>query len=148
MSRKILLFGPPGSGKSTLVGEIASYGEITALDLEALPEHERDNVLSYLHGNVSMVIGMADRDIHRKYFQDEYKVLLLPPFEYYMNQMRIRNLKNPKKRGQNEANVWRAFNAMKNVAHHIVDDKNIWQFGQPGMVATSVISKAFGPKGV
>jgi hypothetical protein len=91
----VILFGPPGIGKSTLIGDAKASG-LKAVDLEdidgrqryQMPSHQRDTVL-----------GAADLDPSRVYPGD-VKVLLWMPQAQYEVRRDLRDARQPGKKTQ------------------------------------------------
>lgn len=94
----IILFGPPGVGKSTLIGTLKTLGE-RAIDLEDVyPSRVRFT----LPNNVDNVfLGGADLDPKRKYHNAK-TVLLYLPQEKYSRRRAFRDRRQPGKANQAE----------------------------------------------
>jgi hypothetical protein len=99
-NKVIVLFGPPGSGKSTLVGLVAAKLRFRCIDVEALWKIGnkggaiREMVLQHLnsderrcHGTVVGAAGTQPGDYH----EHTFKVLLLPTFEDYERLVAVRS---------------------------------------------------------
>lgn len=104
-SKTIAIFGPPGSGKTTLCSITAFCMRWRAIDLETLWKigkdgRLRDDVLRHLnsknrrcHGTIIGAAGTSPLDYHA----DIFKVLLLPSFKDYLKLIEIRRIKQPGK---------------------------------------------------
>jgi guanylate kinase len=92
----IILFGPPGVGKSTLIGALKSHG-LRAIDLEDVyPSKIRFQLPSMVDG---VVLGGADLNPKRKY-SNAKKVFLSMPQEAYEKRRKVRDAKVPGKENQ------------------------------------------------
>lgn len=97
----IILFGPPGVGKSTLIGILKSEG-FRAIDLEDIYPHKiRFQLPSYLDG---VILGGADLNPARNY-KNAKKILLYIPQDKYEYRRRVRDAKIPSKRNQMMHNI-------------------------------------------
>lgn len=97
----IILFGPPGVGKSTLIGVLKTLGQ-GAIDLEDFyPNKIRFQVPNLVD---SKFIGGADLSPKRKYTNAK-KVLLYLPQESYSKRRQLRDQGQPAKANQAEHNI-------------------------------------------
>jgi len=94
----IILFGPPGVGKSTLIGVLKTLGQ-SAIDLEDFyPNRIRFSVPNLVDNTF---IGAADLSPQRKYTNAK-KVLLYLPQEKYSKRRALRDKANSAKASQRE----------------------------------------------
>jgi len=92
----IILFGPPGIGKSTLVGHLKTLGK-RAIDLEDLyPNRNRFQVPNWVD---NVYLGAADLSPKRKY-GNALKVLLYAEQQEYDKRRTARDAKEPGKASQ------------------------------------------------
>lgn len=102
----VLLIGPPGSGKSTIIG-VAKEKGYRAIDLEEVA-HGADGITQRIKKAKEIIaqkteadyfVGMADVDpiIFPK---DSLKIMLLPSFEVYRERLNSRDKVHEHKRGQ------------------------------------------------
>lgn len=99
-SKNIILFGPPGIGKSTIIKELIAKG-YPAIDLEEVwPDEIRFKLPQYLHHTV---IGAADLD--PKKYKDHIKILLYLPQKEYEQRRAIRDKAQPGKGSQKPHNI-------------------------------------------
>lgn len=97
----IILFGPPGVGKSTLIGVLKTLGQ-SAIDLEDFyPNKIRFQVPNFVNNTF---IGGADLAPKRKYTNAK-KVLLYMPQESYSARRTRRDQGQPGKANQSEHNI-------------------------------------------
>ncbi|OGQ22334.1 MAG: hypothetical protein A3I05_09540 [Deltaproteobacteria bacterium RIFCSPLOWO2_02_FULL_44_10] len=103
----ILLLGPPGSGKSTIIGAAKQEG-IEAYDLEEYghgltgPEDRLAKAKELVRtcvGNGSVLIGMADVD-PSVFPLDATKIMILPSFDVYKARLEQRDFEQIHKQGQ------------------------------------------------
>lgn len=96
----VILFGPPGIGKSTIIGHLKTLGE-RAVDLEDV-----DSRLRYQLPNSSdgVFFGAADLDPKRKY-RNAIKVLIYAPQEVYAARRLERDSRHPEKASQREHQI-------------------------------------------
>lgn len=105
----IILFGPPGVGKSTLIGILKSEG-FRAIDLEDIYPHKvRFQIPSYIDG---AIIGAADLNPARNY-HNSVKVFLNLPQDIYEKRRALRDAKFPSKAGQNKHDIKSWLNGVK-----------------------------------
>lgn len=94
------LFGPPGIGKSTIIGELSKRG-YAALDMETIPAAIRKTVAASVVAAGDVIIAAADlqyEDLSKHgYIVPVY--LVMPP-EKYDARRTARDLVQPSKRGQ------------------------------------------------
>lgn len=96
-----ILFGPPGMGKSTLIGILKTKG-IGALDLEDLhPNRIRFQIPAMVKDKI---LGGADLNPKRNY-NGCRKVLLIADQRVYDYRRHLRDSKTPGKKGQAYHNV-------------------------------------------
>lgn len=97
----IILFGPPGVGKSTLIGILKTQGK-RAIDLEDLwPSKIRFQMPNYLAHGDSTFIGAADLNPSRSY-PGAKKILLFMPQDQYDARRAQRDDKVPGKSSQKQ----------------------------------------------
>lgn len=97
----VILFGPPGVGKSTLIGILKSRGE-RAVDLEDVyPNQIRFQLPSYL---TDAFIGAADLNPQRKY-SNCIKVLLFSSQDVYDKRRAARDARVPGKGSQSKHSI-------------------------------------------
>ena len=115
---RILLFGPPGCGKTTMVESMLRHG-VPGFDLETLSKRDKNGLwrqdvyLTRLHQLklefTDVVVGGAAL-LPRRDYPGWIKVLILPPREQYLIRRENRDLDKPAKLGQTQASkAWRAF---------------------------------------
>lgn len=101
MKNNILLFGPPGIGKSTLIATLLKQGK-RAIDLESLwPSKVRFKVPYVIEGTY---IGMADLNPKIRY-PNSIKVLLYMPQSAYNRRRAARDKSYTEKASQKYHNV-------------------------------------------
>lgn len=101
----VLLFGPPGSGKSTFIQFVKSLG-YKAFDLEKMGTSTQTRVEAAAelrkaleHEEGMVFLGMAD--VHPEIFpESSVKILMLPSFDVYVKRVEQRDLEFPEKRFQ------------------------------------------------
>lgn len=112
----VLLYGPPGSGKSTLV-RLAQQRGLIAVDLEdVFPGSAGKEIrrkagmeLATKYPSKQMVI-VGTADVWFDAFPpDSLKILLLPPREIYNKRLRQRDKDKPFKAGQGGIEVYEKF---------------------------------------
>lgn len=112
MKQIIVLFGPPGVGKTTLIKTAKSL-HIPAIDLENVAsstEKRKAYVQNLFSGAYphTMIIGAAD--LHQNNFPDFVEtVLLLPEKNTYLQRMEMRDSDMPHKAEQNGDTVYDLF---------------------------------------
>ena len=90
--KKVLIFGPPGIGKSTICLEITKRG-LHSVDLENVNRKNRRKTFNSIpHG----IIGAADLPPKENY-KNTIKVLLVLEQEDYEKRRETRDYKNPSK---------------------------------------------------
>lgn len=114
MDRTIIIFGPPGSGKTTMTGLLASKLHWRAIDLEAIHETDlRDRVVGYLLKRAAngheQVIGAAGTQTFEVVGRNIFTVLLCPEKNEYEELLKLRGKYQPGKLGQNEWRVWEGY---------------------------------------
>lgn len=100
----IALFGPPASGKSTLIKEFKKLG-IKAYDIERCGDSYNERKINFnkiLKKEKSnyIIFGTADMKI-TDFPKNTIKILLLPPINIYKSRLKERNRKYPHKKDQN-----------------------------------------------
>lgn len=94
----IILFGPPGIGKSTIIGHLKLLGQ-KAIDLEDVyPNRIRFQLPSMVHDTI---IGAADLNPQRKY-HNAISVLLYANQDHYDKRRAQRDSKQPGKASQSK----------------------------------------------
>lgn len=97
----VLIFGPPGIGKSTLIGKL-KVGGVPAVDLEDIcPSKVRFNLPNLTNG---VVYGAADLNPKQKY-PNSVKVLLIADEVQYKRRRALRDAKQPGKKNQQEHTI-------------------------------------------
>jgi len=103
--KKVLIFGPPGIGKSTICLEIAKRG-FPSVDLENINKENRRKIFNSIpHG----IIGAADLPPKENY-ENTIKVLLVLEQEAYEKRRATRDSKNPSKLKQPLHNIMDWYN--------------------------------------
>jgi hypothetical protein len=107
----VLIFGPPGIGKSTLIGRLKAGGA-PAIDLEDIyPSKVRFTLPNVTNG---VIYGAADLDPKQNY-PNSVKVLLIADEAQYKRRRAMRDAKQPSKKNQSqhtiadwdpESNMW------------------------------------------
>lgn len=98
--KNVILFGPPGIGKSTIIKELIAKG-YPAIDLEEVwPNEYRFELPHKLHHTI---IGAADLD--PKKYKDHIKILLYLPQSEYERRRAIRDKAQPGKGSQKPHNI-------------------------------------------
>jgi len=106
--KNIILFGPPGIGKSTIIGILKTKG-IGAIDLEDFyPNRIRFQIPNLVQGKV---LGAADLNPQRKY-GNALKVLLIADQDSYDQRRAQRDAKDKGKASQahHDVEVWKNAN--------------------------------------
>lgn len=107
MSRFVLLIGPPGAGKSTII-KLAKQRGLNAVDLEDFGRgasgHESrkqaaEKLIVAAKDEDSIIVGMADID-PIIFPSDSIRIMLLPSFETYKRRPQERDARSPHKSGQ------------------------------------------------
>ena len=109
VGEKIILFGPPAAGKSTLIQLAARRPRTTAIDLERVEKSHRTpflHVLSLIQFRGALVTAAAD--VRFEHIPPQFKIVLLLPADRdaYLAQVERRNLSEPRKAGQNEGAIY------------------------------------------
>lgn len=98
----IILFGPPGIGKSTIIGILKTLG-LSAIDLEDVyPNAIRFQLPNMLKDN-DVIFGGADLNPSRRY--PAVKVLLIAPQRLYDRRRALRDAQQPGKAKQDHQDV-------------------------------------------
>jgi hypothetical protein len=102
--RLFVLYGPPGSGKSTTCGAVQVAG-VRTLDLESIAFEHRRKVISTIHERVQ-VLGAADLKVEEVSSLIKGRVLehilILPEREEYRARVANRDSLVPEKAGQKD----------------------------------------------
>lgn len=112
LRKAIVLFGPPGCGKSTLVQEAADLGFKTR-DLESTTTEINDGretrFVTHIPSDARSldIIGAAAAQPGQFSPRDFVRVLILPPRSVYDARRQARDAARPGKAGQSD--VWQAF---------------------------------------
>lgn len=135
--KTIILFGPPGSGKTTMTGAIASALHWRAIDIEGFFDFKgRYEVEEYLIGRAALgkeqVIGGAGSTEHML-SSIGFKVLFLPSKADYLKLLSIRAKFQPTKLGQGEWKVWEGMNHASLKFDFVFSRPNL-----PNLVASNV----------
>lgn len=125
----IILFGPPGIGKSTLIGTLKTLGQ-RAIDLEDLyPNRIRFQVPNLVD---NVYLGAADLNPQRKY-PNAIKVLLYADQKVYEQRRSARDAKQPGKAAQQPHLIENWMNAPYDILLQTDD-------GGPEQVARTLVS--------
>lgn len=103
MEKKIMLFGPPGIGKSTIIKKLSENDAIDqiALDLESVPKEQRSRALDMGF----QIFGSADLNPSNTPRKDLVWVALVMPQSDYEKRRAMRDLDRPGKASQPEMRV-------------------------------------------
>lgn len=123
----VLLFGPPASGKSTIVN-LAKKKGIIAFDLEKRGRGPKARAIrnraakdiSYRYKEKDLVIvGMAS--VHPGIFPRSSKyIILLPPKNIYKKRLAYRDARNPLKKGQDALKYFEEFKKWSKKYTHVL----------------------------
>lgn len=98
--KKVLIFGPPGIGKSTICFEVAKRG-VPSIDLENINQESRKQTFDLISYGI---IGAAD--LHPKEnYKNTIKVLLVLEQEEYEERRKNRDLIYPNKANQSHHKI-------------------------------------------
>lgn len=107
MSQFVLLIGPPGAGKSTII-KLAKQRGLDAIDLEdfghgadghELRQQAAEKLIVEAKADRSIIVGMADID-PATFPKDSLHIMLLPSRDIYSKRLENRDALFPHKKGQ------------------------------------------------
>jgi len=141
-SQKIVLIGPPGVGKSTLV-QLAKAKGIKAIDMEDYGPNKEDRIgkldeMLQSLGDETVIFGGADIGGN---FPDEFeRILLLPPKSVYLDRLQARNESLPEKAYQKGEHIYDLFLANKDDPEWR-SDRIIDSIGKPDEIFEIILKK-------
>jgi hypothetical protein len=127
--RTIIVFGPPGSGKTTMTGQLGALLHWRTCDLEVFHDVGlRAQVCAYLARRLAdskeQVIGAAGETTALVSWTYAFKVLLLPNRANYHHLLDIRFKYTPSKLGQDEWNVYDEMEKAKDKFDFVLTNPN------------------------
>ncbi|MCB0335831.1 MAG: hypothetical protein KDD62_05980, partial [Bdellovibrionales bacterium] len=112
----VVLHGPPGTGKSTLVKMLQASSNVDAIDAEVFGntlDEIKSKFLNFHTERSKSLKVYGSAHMFAEFGSGAYRILLLPPLPVYIERFERRNELNPDKKWQGEMRSWSKWNGRR-----------------------------------